>query len=270
MTKAPATFPVPGAWTSGWSRGDRGTAIVYGVLTSLLCVFAVAALRGNQFEGLISVSLVAVGLVLELAILARSVRRRRVSCHVVRTESVVRLRERMLILRRDSRTRVYDFASAVACGAGFVIFANAVWSDRLDIPLPSARMDLYPPIALVLGVAFIGRAVRVARTDDCGFGLAAEGIRFSSRRGVEFWESVGEVEPSPAKGDRRLGAWLSLAPGDRQHQIRVDQTALGASATLWLLDFYWRHPELRTELGSTAAIRRLRDGLVVEDRSRHV
>lgn len=70
--------------------------------------------------------------------------------------------------------------------------------------------------------------------------------------------------------NRRNGVWINLSPSDRREEIRVDEASIGAIGTLWLVDYYHRHPEMRFELSGAAVLERLNSVFVTEVENRDV
>ncbi|NDZ93847.1 hypothetical protein G3I13_14255 [Streptomyces sp. SID6673] len=229
----------------------------------------IVGLAGGQRLGFLCAELIACGMILDICSILRSARLRTMTTAGVAPF----LRNGVLTIRRDRLMRGFDIASTATFGAGALLFALGAWRDAVHISLASEHAEnLYPPVAFVVGILYIGHTVRAANGDSAWMIVSERGISVPSHRtanGLD-WGIVTEVTPVLTKGDKRNGAWISLRPGERYDQIRVDESCLGGPATFWLIDFYHRHPELRAELGGTAVIRRLRDGSLVPDAHRNV
>ncbi|MXP20922.1 hypothetical protein GIY30_06070 [Gordonia sp. HNM0687] len=263
-------LPVPSRWGIGFSKGDRGTLCIYIGLSAAIGAIGIAAAISGQLLGLVCASLVSVGFVFEALSVLRSVRRRRDS-QELDLDSGVHLRKGVLVLRRDTLIRGYEIAAAATTGLGFLMFAYGVWQEKVTVPVAGmGQLGIYSPVALVLGSLYVGRALRVSQSQSCEYVLSPSGIRRGQTGVAREWGTIGCAVPAVIAGDKRMGAWVALEPGHRRDELRVDETAIGATASLWLFDFYIRHPELREELSSTAAIARLRNGSIVEEESRYV
>ncbi|WAC56047.1 hypothetical protein [Gordonia sp. SL306] len=226
-------------------------------------------MAGGQRLGFLCAELIACGLILEICSILRSARLRTMTT----AGGDPFLRDGVLTIRRDPLMRAFDIVSTATFGAGALLFAVGAWRDAVHISLASESAEnLYPPVAFVVGMLYIGNAVRVANRDSAWMSVSERGISVPSHRTATDldWGIVTEVTPVLTKGDKRNGAWISVRPGERYDEIRVDESCLGGPATFWLIDFYHRHPELRAELGGTAVIRRLRDRSLVPNEHRNV
>ncbi|MDY6807414.1 MAG: hypothetical protein SW127_00180 [Actinomycetota bacterium] len=267
ISSSSSTYPVPAVWQIRFSRGDLGAILIYSALGTSSGILAIAAIAAGARLGFASAALVAIGFAIEIFAVLRSVRGRvnpRISSHGLR------VRKGALVLVRDPGIRWSEFLAAMTSGSGFVLFAVGVWSESFSIPYgDSADLAIYPPVALVAGTLYLVRALRFARAAEGELEISPNGIRKGVRGGTHTWSAVVQVRPAAIAGDKRGGAWVAMFSDERKEELRVDDACVGATTAFWLLDFYWRHPELRFELSGVQAIKRLCNAATVSNESQH-
>ncbi|WP_187583355.1 hypothetical protein [Gordonia sp. OPL2] len=272
MSEPTTSVSDPDNWRVGYSRGDKGGLAVYTVLSLLSVFFAVDRVMDGEMAGGVCGLLLAIGLATSGVQLAHTVRRRLHDSRATYPRNSARLRNRELVIDRDGFTQAADVFAHLGIGVGFLILAGGVWTGLVSLPFTdTVRLSVYPWVAVMVGVGSVVHTVRTMSARCAVFTLSPQGIRFGGRRNrFRSWESISAVVPEDIKGDRREGAWLSLEPNERRDHLRVDETAIGAKASLWLIEQYHRAPELRDELSSSAVLIRLRAAMLETDGRRHV
>ncbi|WAC57595.1 hypothetical protein [Gordonia sp. SL306] len=173
---------------------------------------------------------------------------------------------------QDIALRKRELVSAVLLAIASFAFTYGMWSGLMSLPVSGAGFTtVYPAAGLILGglclFELYGRGRR-SRRDFLVLSPSAIAITANDKRIEIAWESMNELTLVDSKRSAQAGTrvqWSAAKPS-----IRIDETCLGAPATLWLLDFYHRHPELRDELSDKRAVARLRNGALVEETARYV
>lgn len=260
-------FPTPRSW-NGYARGEIGGWIIYSVASIALVALAVAALASGRPFAFLCVMIAAVGYALDNAVILRAVQLRRSS----RISSTSVSRKPGLSFSPDVWARWLEVCSTLALGVGMLLFGIGEWNGWVRLPIVGEGSKfLYPLVAFIIGIICIWSASRNAIRANRELRVTPGGIESPGFRDPIPWSDVTQILPSPIRGDRRIGAWISTNNDHpRSDDVRLDQHAAGAPAAFWLIDFYWRHPELRDELGDGRAVDRLRTGTVVEGRERYV
>lgn len=170
-----------------------------------------------------------------------------------------------LYIPREFRTKVLDLGSYGFSGVGFPLIAFGIWSGQLEewILDPGATF-VYAPAAVLLGILALWKLGQVVLHSEGALWIGPDGIR-SNGGEVICWNRMTFVRPAPIVGDRRPGRWISFRFGDRADQFRVDQLSCGSTRALWLIDFYFGHPNMRRELSSADVLRRLSDEDLISD-----
>lgn len=184
----------------------------------------------------------------------------------------------LLPYRRMSRVGMY---AVVTCNTAMFLLAPIAAGQ---IPSDAAGRGviifyvfaLVAPFFAVLGIGFLGNRL-IRKRSELGIGLGRNGIYHWSWLGGCFypWKNVEKVLPSVQYGV----PLIRLVPGRRwapygdleenrfsERQWYLSKLArFGArgfsvdpAALLQILHFYHRHPELREELGTDAALERIR------------
>ncbi|GAA1480981.1 hypothetical protein GCM10009624_14210 [Gordonia sinesedis] len=222
---------------------------------------AVAALLSGRPFGFFCGLLVASGFALDNVTLWQAARSRQLT--IIDLASI--RRRKGIDLPLDAAKFWLDITVAALFSVGMLLVGIGQWMGWVRLPIvDGTRSD--PLVAFVIGVVSAVSVLRYLRFATDHLRLSADGLDLPRTRATVSWNDITEVAPVPVRGDRRIGAWISLNAGaTRREHIRVDQYSIGASATFWLIDFFWRHPELREELNDGRALQRLRTGSVVEE-----
>ncbi|GEE03598.1 hypothetical protein nbrc107696_40440 [Gordonia spumicola] len=132
------------------------------------------------------------------------------------------------------------------------------------------RRMLFPAVGTVTAIAIVRDvAFRLSVLDSGTVGLTPTRISvdksFTSVQDIR-WDDITSVTPDDGRGDRarRLKIIVTGSRAEPSLVIFPDDLTIGARATFWLVDFYWRHPEARSELSDDRVLARLRDGSLVE------
>lgn len=133
--------------------------------------------------------------------------------------------------------------------------------DRTDPASDDAVLVPTHPFWRMLSVWFVLPAVVtvVRGRRPSGLLLSRDGVGLETlfRRKFVPWEQVGAVVPYFWN---LKGAQWQILLGTRPHQIPANMLAANPAVVLRAIEFYWKHADLRPELGTEAGVRRIRSG----------
>ncbi|GAA1858864.1 hypothetical protein GCM10009715_02920 [Paeniglutamicibacter psychrophenolicus] len=170
-----------------------------------------------------------------------------------------------------------QWAAAVMGLAVVILVATVALSARLLI------IHSYDPMVLIvlltifllgIGVYVLNRGIRMARiaaaSQDPGVYLTRSRIVLHSSRGTReiYWNDLEGIEPTDPARHRPLGkrgpAWIVVRPragdavGAKPLVILVHELTANPDQLMRTLEHYWANPADRAELGTAAALERVR------------
>lgn len=260
-----------GAWPDRWPRWPHLRVYCYlvcGALLAALWVFALTIFVADPSPAFAAFQVVIGG-----ALIGCLVHGVQFFLHpYFRRRSTVELVEQALVIRyRSARVSVAMFGGTYMAAGGLMIIGVGL---RLDDAVTVVFGGMPTALGAIVGVLAVN-----ARRGRYHLGLTPHEVQWrTTQRTVSVsWDIVAGIDPehvleyewpggSPHQGLNvrvRLQRFRVAGSGkDPEDDILVPAGQLSAAPalTFWVLDHYFRHPAQRHELGTEAAIERIRRG----------
>ena len=253
------SLPEPTSWRDGRTTFKW---IVVGVLAlvAMPLYWGVAAtLRGHYLTTVVILGWVAfpVAVVLALALASYGRTTLRVSYDSTGTKVLP-----------DRTFSILGFSGLAAVIPGGVLFVIFVPSGDIDIPM-TRGLQIFSPILMGFAVVVaISGLISAWRRGGMGYlkltitGLDNANIVFT--KSVD-WDDIVNITDSAETKRTRKAIVLCLQDGSEEVIEGADLYVPRGAALYWMVRYYWRHPDARSELTDGRAVDRLRDGRFEHD-----
>jgi hypothetical protein len=161
-------------------------------------------------------------------------------------------------------TRVLVVAALVLIPAG-VLFVVLMPLGVLDLPADRGLQAVTGP--LLIGSATVAAVVGVFKAWQRGgigyLTLSPEGIDDANILATKSydWDDMAEIQGSPSKGKGRNTIVLVLRDGDEAAIQGAHGYVPSGVPLYWMVQYYFSHPDMRSELTDGRAVERLNRGL---------
>lgn len=164
---------------------------------------------------------------------------------------------------------------ATAClSVSGIFFSVGVWCDLFQPVLTPGQRVFLPIVSIVLAMgSMYGAIFRLSRMFKGTVVLTPSGISVASSVNTKTlkWIEISSITPESGRARKQTrSAILIRRQSGSSVTVLADELEIGAVAAFWLIDFYWRNLEARSELSDGRAIARLQDGSLAEEVQRYV